>query len=88
MGIPRDFEHPEFERAVTELIDRCSARGIPVCANFASLKHSVEWAKRGIRLIIHSADVRVLNDAYRSALAEIGTAAGQTFEPPRSAQNV
>ncbi|MEM8814524.1 MAG: aldolase/citrate lyase family protein [Pseudomonadota bacterium] len=88
MGIPRDFENPDFERAMTGIIQRCSARGIPVCSNFASLEQSAKWARRGISLIIHAADFRVLHEAYRAALTEIATAAGRSLDIPRSTQDV
>ena len=87
MGIPRDFAHPDFEAAVTQIVERCSARGIPVCVNFASLGESVKWAERGVRLIIHAADFRVLQGAYRSALSDIAVGGGRSLDAAPSVRD-
>jgi 2-keto-3-deoxy-L-rhamnonate aldolase RhmA len=77
MGIPRDFDHPEFDRMMSEIIDRCLARGVQVAANFASLEQSAKWASRGLNLVIHAADFRVLYDGYKAAIETIAQAAGK-----------
>lgn len=79
MGIPREFDHPEFERTVREIIERCVAREVRVAANFASLEQSAKWAGEGISLVIHAADFRVLHEGYKSAIETIARAAGNAL---------
>lgn len=84
MGIPRDYHHPEFDRVVRHIIEKCRARGVQVAANFADLEQSVKWASEGINLIIHSMDYRVFHEGYRTALAAIGEAAGKELDVAKS----
>lgn len=77
MGIPRDFDHPDFDRMVREIIAKCVARGVQVAANFASLEQSAKWAGEGLNVVIHAADFRVLYDGYKSAIETIAKSAGK-----------
>lgn len=79
MGIPRDFDHPDFDRMVREIIEKCTARGVQIAANFASLQQSAKWAGEGLNLVIYAADFRVLHEGYRSALETIANAARKTL---------
>ncbi len=79
MGIPRDFDHPDFDRMVREIIDKCTARGVQVAANFASLEQSAKWAGNGLNLVIHAADFRVLYEGYKLAIESIARAAGKSL---------
>lgn len=80
MGIPRDWNHPDFVAMCDDIVRRCSERGVRVAANFASLKQSAKWAGRGIDLVIHACDFRVLHAAYKSDLETILRATGKTIE--------
>jgi 2-keto-3-deoxy-L-rhamnonate aldolase RhmA len=79
MGIPRAFDHPDFDRMVREIIDKCTARGVQVAANFASLEQSAKWAGNGLNLVIHAADFRVLYEGYKLAIESIAKAAGKSL---------
>ena len=80
MGYPREFDHPEFEQMVRDVIQQCTARGVQVAANFASLEHSAKWAGEGLNLVIHAADFRVLHEGYKHAIASIAAAAGNALK--------
>ncbi len=79
MGIPREFDHPDFDAMCLEIIQRCTDRGIQVAANFASLEHSAKWAGLGLNVVIHACDFRVLHEAYRVAIEKISAAAGKSI---------
>lgn len=79
MGIPREFDHPDFDAMCRDIIQRCTDRGVQVAANFASLQQSAKWAGLGLNLVIHACDFRVLHEAYRSAIEEISAAAGKSI---------
>ena len=80
MGIPRQYDRPEFDKMVRHIIEVCHKRHVPVAANFAPLEQSVKWAGEGISLVIHSVDFRVLREAYHRELVEILVAAGRETE--------
>ncbi len=80
MGIPREWDHPDFERMCDDIIRRCSERGVQVAANFASLEQSARWAARGINLVIHACDFRVLHAGYKAAIETIAASAGKALE--------
>lgn len=80
MGIPRDWDHPDFEAMCDDIIRRCTDRGVQVAANFASLEQSAKWAGRGLKVVIHACDFRVLHAGYKDALETIARAAGQSID--------
>ncbi len=79
MGIPRDFDHPDFDRMCLDIIRRCTERGVQVAANFASLRQSARWAALGLNLVIHACDFRVLHEGYKKAIEDIAASAGHTL---------
>jgi 4-hydroxy-2-oxoheptanedioate aldolase len=79
MGIPRQWDHPDFVAMCDEIIRRCSARGVQVAANFASLEQSAKWASRGLTVVIHACDFRVLHAGYKDAIETIASAAGKSL---------
>ena len=80
MGIPRDWDHPDFEAMCDDVIRRCTERGVQVAANFASLEQSAKWAGRGLNVVIHACDFRVLHAGYKDALETIARAAGHAID--------
>lgn len=86
MGYPRDYDHPEFDKMVRHIIEKCTARGISVAANFADLDQSAKWAGEGLNLIIHAMDFRVLHAGYKDAIETISAAAGNKIEVAETQQ--
>jgi 4-hydroxy-2-oxoheptanedioate aldolase len=80
MGVPREWDHPDFVAVCDDIIRRCNARGVQVAANFASLEQSAKWAARGINVVIHACDFRVLHAAYKDAIETIVRATGQSID--------
>jgi 2-keto-3-deoxy-L-rhamnonate aldolase RhmA len=88
MGYPREFDHPEFEQMMRDIIQKCTARGVQVAANFASLEHSAKWAGEGLNLVIHAADFRVLHEGYKQAIETIAAAAGNDLKIEESTVDI
>ncbi len=77
LGIPEQYEHPEFEAAVQRVIDTCDAAGVPMTVHFSELRLCERWIERGMRLVLFSSDLRMLPDAVEEkfgALREVGDA--------------
>jgi len=88
MGIPREWDHPEFVAMCDDIIRRCNDKGVRVAANFASLEQSAKWAARGIDLVIHACDFRVLHAAYKSNIETIVRATGKSIEIDESTVDI
>lgn len=77
MEIPEQYDHPEFDRTVREVIQKARARNVGAGIHFwASLQQEVEWAKCGANLFLHSADVLLFSAALRKDLSEARAALG------------
>jgi 2-keto-3-deoxy-L-rhamnonate aldolase RhmA len=65
LGIPEQYEHPDFEGALEQVLRTCAERGVPVTVHFSDLALSQEWIRRGVGLVLHSSDVGALANALR-----------------------
>ena len=77
LGIPEQYDHPDFEGAVQRVIDTCDAAGVPMTMHFSELRLSRRWIERGMRLVLFSSDLRMLPDAVAANfgdLREVGEA--------------
>jgi 4-hydroxy-2-oxoheptanedioate aldolase len=88
MGYPREWDHPEFEAMCDHSIKTCKARNVQVAANFAPLDQSAKWAARGVNLVIHAFDWRVLHEGYQHVMKILTAAAGDTSRSSSSTDAV
>jgi len=65
LGIPEQYEHPDFRTALAGILRACTDRGIPMTVHFSDPGLSQEWVGRGISLVLHSSDVGSLSGAFR-----------------------
>jgi 4-hydroxy-2-oxoheptanedioate aldolase len=80
LGIPEQWEHPEQEKAIRQIITSARAhdKGIGIHHNF--LHQEIEWVKAGANLVMHSSDISAFNRALtqefksiREAIQDKGT---------------
>ncbi|MCL2508056.1 MAG: aldolase/citrate lyase family protein [Oscillospiraceae bacterium] len=58
LGIPEEYDHPEFELYVERIIAACRERGIGVGNhNSGSLEKQISWAKKGMNITMWNSDV-------------------------------
>lgn len=75
LGIPEQWEHPEQEKAIRQIIAsaRRHGKGIGIHHNF--MHQEIEWAKAGANLVMHSSDIsafsRMLTQEFKSIRAAI-----------------
>jgi 2-keto-3-deoxy-L-rhamnonate aldolase RhmA len=57
LGIPEQWEHPEQEKAIRQIITSARAhhKGIGIHHNF--MHQEIEWVKAGANLVMHSSDI-------------------------------
>jgi 2-dehydro-3-deoxyglucarate aldolase/4-hydroxy-2-oxoheptanedioate aldolase len=68
MGIPGQFEHPDFLAAVDRLLAACEKNGKPAGVLAGSMEAAEAWRRRGFRIIAYKTDIGLLQDALRTAL--------------------
>lgn len=70
LGVPEQYDHPSFERAMAEIINKGRAKGIGVGVhNLPALEQEIKWAQAGINLILHLADTGLVRRALHQDLA-------------------
>ena len=81
MGIPEQYDHPEFDKMVRLIIQKARARNVSAGVHFwGNLAQEIEWAKCGANVFLHSADVSLFTQALHSDLKEARAALGDEQE--------
>lgn len=81
LGIPEQYDHPDFDRTVRQIISKARASGIGAGIHFwASLEQEIEWARHGANLFLHSADVLLFTSKLRKDLGEARSALGDRVD--------
>ena len=76
MGIPGQFDHPDFLAAVDRLIAACRARGKPAGVLAGSVETAEGWRARGFRVFACGTDISLLQQSLRSGLARLRAGEG------------
>jgi len=86
LEIPEEYDHPEFDKAVRNIIAKARAKGIGAGIHFwKNLEQEIEWARSGANLFLHSADVLLFASALRKDLAHARGALGDQVETSHEA---
>ena len=71
MGIPNEYDHPEFMSAVKKVIDAADKRHIPAGSWFGKVEQQQRAIQQGARFICHSPDSSLLKDALASTFGAL-----------------
>lgn len=66
MGIPAQFEHPEFLNAMDRLVAGCKLRGIAPGFLPATPQSTAHWIRKGFRAISLASDIGMFMEAIRT----------------------
>ena len=81
LGIPEQYDHPDFDRTVRQIISKARSSGIGAGIHFwASLEQEIEWARHGANLFLHSADVLLFTSNLRRDLGAARSALGDRMD--------
>jgi 4-hydroxy-2-oxoheptanedioate aldolase len=81
LGLPEQYDHPDFEAAVKTIIHKARAKGIHIGIHFSlEPERQVRWMKEGANIVVHSFDVALFLQRLRYDMALIKKAAGDTLE--------
>ena len=71
MGIPGQFEHPDFLAAVDRLLAACRKNGKAAGVLAGTVEAAEAWRARGFRAIACNTDIGLLQEALRGALGRL-----------------
>jgi len=76
MGIPGQFDHPDFLAAVDRLVAACHAHSKPAGVLAGSVETAEAWRARGFRVFAYCTDISLLQKSLRSGLARLRVGEG------------
>lgn len=90
LGIPEQYHHPEFERAVRTIFRKARAKNVGAGMHFwAGLDQQIVWAKEaGLNFIIHRADVLNFVESMSRELKDIKEALGDNTSAASGSMNI
>lgn len=77
MGLPKQYDHPEFERTVKEIIGKARSKGIAAGIHFPGHpNYQIKWIKEGANIVLHSSDLRLFSQKLSEDMKAIKEAIG------------
>ncbi len=76
MGIPAQFDHPEFQRAVDRVLAACAKHGKAAGIMGGDVATCREWLARGFRAIAYSGDLWIYGAALKEGVDALKSVAG------------
>ena len=77
LGIPDQYDHPDYEAALREIISKCQAAGVPTLIHHQTVGLTTKWLKEGARFVLYSSDARSMHNAYRDEFGAIKAAGAE-----------
>ncbi len=85
LGIPQQYDHPLFDKAVREIITKARAKNIGAGIHFwPSIEQEASWAKDGLNLIIHHSDMTIFKRAIEEDLGKLRNILGDGITAEKS----
>ncbi len=80
MGIPEQYEHPDFEKTVKEIIGKTRNKGLAAGIHFPSMpERQIKWMKEGVNIVMHSSDMFLFSQKLNEDIHKIKNAAGDSI---------
>lgn len=77
LGIPEQYQHPTFTKAITTIIDKGRSKRVGVGFHYSfGIQDAIAWARAGANLIVHSSDYFLVRDALRRDLEHLHESLG------------
>ena len=79
LGVPDQYDHPEYEAALRRIIATCQAADTPVMIHHQSVTMTQKWMEEGARFVLYSNDARTMHNGFTAefgALKVKGTELG------------
>ena len=87
LGVPDEYDHPDYEAALRRIISTCQAADTPVMIHHQSVAMTHKWMEEGARFVLYSSDARTMHNGFagefgalRAKGAELGGDVGEEAE--------
>ena len=77
LGIPDEYDHPDYEAALREIISKCQAADVPTLIHHQTVELTTKWLQEGARFVLYSSDARSMHNAYRDEFGAIKAAGAE-----------
>ena len=71
LGIPDQYDHPDYESALRKIISLSKTAGIPVLIHHQTVELTQKCLKEGARFVLYSSDARTMHNGYREEFGQI-----------------
>ena len=71
LGIPDQYDHPDYESALRKIISLSKTAGIPVLIHHQTVELTQKWLKEGARFVLYSSDARTMHNGYREEFGQL-----------------
>ena len=71
LGVPRQYDHPDYEAALRRILDICKAHNTPTLIHHQTVPLTQKWLKEGARFVLHSSDARTIHNGFRDSFGAI-----------------
>lgn len=89
LGIPEQYEHPEYEAVVRKIIHKTREKGLAAGIHFSGdPQRQIKWMTEGANIILHSSDMALFRQKLMDDIDKIKVANGQTTQLSKSADIV
>ena len=78
MGLPEQYDHPEYEKVVRKIIHLARKKGIAAGIHFpGNPQRQIKWIKEGANIVMHSSDMGLFIQKLNEDIGLIKEAAGE-----------
>jgi 4-hydroxy-2-oxoheptanedioate aldolase len=71
LGVPDQYDHPDYEAALRTIIATCQGRNVPVLIHHQTPDLSAKWLREGARFVLHCTETRAVHNAFREEFGAI-----------------
>ena len=71
LGIPDQYDHPDYEAALREVLRICKAHNVPNLFHHQTVDLSTKWLREGARFVLYSSDARTMHNGFRNEFGRI-----------------
>lgn len=77
LGIPEQYNHPQFEKAVQYIIQTTRKKGLAIGIHFSlEPERQIQWMKEGANIVVHSSDIALFSQKLNADMQIIKSAMG------------
>lgn len=79
LGVPEQYDHPEFEKAVKHIIHTTRSKGLSIAIHFSlEPERQIKWIAEGVNIVVHSSDRALFSQKLNNDMHIIRNAVGDT----------